>query len=95
MNQETFSKILHERIEKCLKTLSVKADEYTTSDRLHNFKVAGEVQNCTPVKALGGMMCKHTVSVYDLINDFEEGKTRPKIETPFKCCIYLRCGTRR
>ena len=26
------------------------------------------------IKALGVMMCKHTVSVYDLINDFEQGK---------------------
>ena len=33
------------------------------------------MQKCTPVKALGGMMAKHTVSVYDLIEDYEQGKT--------------------
>lgn len=77
MRNELFEKLLEERINKCKDTLVVKANEYATTDRLHNFKVAGELQGCTPVKALGGMMCKHTVSVYDLINDFEEGKTIP------------------
>ena len=47
-------------------------------DRLHNFKVAGKLQKCTPVKALGGMMAKHTVSVYDLIDDYEQGKAISK-----------------
>ena len=77
MNKEVFDKVLAERIAKCFNTLCAKADEYATSDRLHNFKVAGEVQGCTPIKALGGMMCKHTVSVYDLINDFDKGKDIP------------------
>lgn len=77
MNREEFGLVLAERIDKCLATLNIKEDEYATSDRLHNFKVAGEVQGCTPIKALGGMMCKHTVSVYDLINDFEMGKDIP------------------
>ena len=27
-----------------------------------------------PVGALSGMMCKHTVSIYDLINGYEEGR---------------------
>jgi hypothetical protein len=60
-----------------MNTLTKKSDEYATEDRLHNFKVAAEIQNCTPIKALGGMMCKHTVSVYDLINDHEAGKDIP------------------
>ncbi len=47
--------------------------EYATSDRLHNFKVAAELQNCTPMTALAGMMAKHTVSVYDLIQRQENG----------------------
>lgn len=37
------------------------------------FKVAGKLQKCTAVKALGGMMAKHTVSVYDLIDDYDTG----------------------
>ena len=72
-----FNEVTERRIKMCLDMLGVKSAEYATEDRLHNFKVAAEIQNCTPVKALGGMMCKHTVSVYDLINDFEAGKEIP------------------
>ena len=50
-----------------------KSLEYATEDRLHTFKVAAEIQNCTPIGALGGMMVKHTVSVYDLIRKHDLG----------------------
>lgn len=51
-------------------TLLEKAREYAADgDRLHNFRVAAEVQGISPVAALGGMMAKHTVSVYDMIRD--------------------------
>ena len=75
MKAEQFENIINNRIETCKSGLCSKAEEYATDDRLHNFKVAGELQKCTPVKALGGMMAKHTVSVYDLIDDYEQGKT--------------------
>lgn len=78
MKSEEFEEVINKRIEMCKTVLCNKADEYATDDRLHNFKVAGELQSCTPVKALGGMMAKHTVSVYDLIDDHEQGKTISK-----------------
>lgn len=78
MRTEQFENIINNRIETCKSVLCSKAEEYATDDRLHNFKVAGELQKCTPVKALGGMMSKHTVSVYDLIEDYEQGKTISK-----------------
>lgn len=74
MTTEDFDKYIGERIELCKDVLLNKAKEYATEDRLHNFKIAGEMQGCTPVKALAGMMAKHTVSVYDLINNYEKGK---------------------
>ena len=74
MKKEEFERVIEERLSRCKKVLSIKEDEYATGDRLHNFKVAAELQGCSPIKALAGMMCKHTVSVYDLINDYEEGK---------------------
>ena len=74
MNTEKFESIIEKRIRSCLKTLSVKSNEYATEDRLHNFKVAAKLQKCTPISALGGMMAKHTVSVYDLIDWQEQGK---------------------
>lgn len=73
MKTERFENILSERLKKCIDTLSVKANEYATEDRLHNFKVAAKLQNCTPITALAGMMSKHTVSVYDLIQRQEQG----------------------
>jgi hypothetical protein len=72
MNTERFNEVLEKTIDRCVATLCVKAHEYATNDRLHNFKVAAEIQNCTPVTALAGMMAKHTVSVYDLIQRQEE-----------------------
>ena len=55
--------------------LLAKAGEYAADgDRLHNFKRAAHLQGITPVGALSGMMCKHTVSIYDLINGYEEGR---------------------
>lgn len=77
MTSEKFNQILEETLEKCKNTLGVKAEEYATSDRLHNFKVAAELQNCTPMTALAGMMAKHTVSVYDLIGRAEYGVDVP------------------
>lgn len=74
MQAEQFKNVINNRIETCKSVLCSKAEEYATDDRLHNFKVAGELQKCTPVKALGGMMSKHTVSVYDLIEGYEQGK---------------------
>lgn len=43
MKTEKFESILNERINKCVKVLCAKADEYATEDRLHNFKVARTV----------------------------------------------------
>ena len=78
MNTEDFNKIIHEQISRCENTLCRKADEYAADDdRLHNFKVAAGIQNCLPTTALGGMMAKHTVSVYDMIQGLEEGKSYP------------------
>ena len=73
MNSDKFNRILENTLKKCIDTLSVKSNEYATEDRLHNFKVAAEIQNCTPITALAGMMAKHTVSVYDLIQKQEQG----------------------
>lgn len=66
MNTEQFNAIINEQIKRCTDTLIVKAKEYATDDRLHNFKVAAELEGITPVAALAGMMSKHTVSVYDM-----------------------------
>lgn len=77
MTTEVFNSIIHNQISRCEETLCKKAEEYATEDRLHNFKQAAALQNCRPTTALAGMMCKHTVSVYDMLNGLEKGKTYP------------------
>ena len=77
MTTEKFNEIIHEQISRCEATLCKKADEYATEDRLHNFKQAAALQKCKPETALAGMMCKHTVSVYDMLKGVEEGKHYP------------------
>lgn len=77
MTQQKLNDVINERLEKCFALLGVKAKEYATDDRLHNFKIAAQLQNCTPITALAGMMAKHTVSVYDLIRDNENGADIP------------------
>ena len=72
MTEEDFQVCLHAELEQVEDVLGVKAKEYATDDRLHNFKVAARVQGSTLRQAVGGMMVKHTVSVYDLINSDAE-----------------------
>ena len=75
MTSDIFNKHLHYMQTVTVDTLTAKAAEYASDgDRLHNFKVAAATQGITPAKALGGMMCKHTVSVYDMIGT---GETYP------------------
>lgn len=74
MNNTEFEKIIEAQFDRCRETLLKKAEEYADdTDRLHNFKIAAKLQGVTPLTALGGMMAKHTVSVYDLIQGHEDG----------------------
>ena len=66
MQSKQFNTIVGNTLSHCTDTLCNKAKEYSTEDRLHNFKVAASIQNITPIQALCGMMAKHTVSVYDM-----------------------------
>lgn len=65
-NTTSFDAIIDRQLSICRDTLTNKAAEYATEDRLHNFKVAAQLQGITPRQALAGMMAKHTVSVYDM-----------------------------
>lgn len=72
MKYEKFERVIQDQVCRCLDTLVVKAKEYATEDRLHNFKTAAVLHGGTPEKALAGMMAKHTVSVYDMCNSGEK-----------------------
>ena len=72
MTKDTFNIVINDQLNLCTNVLIEKARQYATGDRLHNFKVAAEIQKITPVSALAGMMAKHTVSIYDMCSDTEQ-----------------------
>ena len=72
MDNSRFNDLLANTIQIVTSTLSKKASEYAgPKDRLHNFKIAASLANSTPEMALRGMMAKHIVSVWDLVQDRE------------------------
>ena len=77
MTQSEINDIFDRTISASRAVLCSKAQEYVgdTGDRLSNFKHAAHLQNLCLPAALGGMMCKHTVSVYDMIDRYQDGET--------------------
>lgn len=62
----------------CQESLAAKHREYASEESdYHNFVVAAELQNCTPERALIGMMDKHVVSVHDLVTMLDAGQKLP------------------
>ena len=75
MNKEDFNELLRIRINKTKDKLESKNKEYASAnDKLHNFKRAGKMLQCTPEKALVGMWTKHIISILDIVNDIEIGR---------------------
>lgn len=68
MKEKEFQSIFNDQVTYCEQMLFRKGLEYAIeNDRLHNFKVAAALQGETQIQALGGMMAKHIVSIYDMI----------------------------
>lgn len=70
MTAEERSRTIRIMIDSCMRVLKEKEERYYSIDEdvLHNFRVAAGLQGCSLTQALEGMMTKHTVSVYDMIN---------------------------
>ena len=93
MTAESFKKVIEEQLDMCKDTLVVKAEEYATQDRLHNFKAAGGMMECDPKEALAGMMAKHTISIYDMCRSgkkYEMHKWNEKITDHINYLLLLR-----
>jgi len=72
MNSKDFDAVVEQRLEKIRALLIRKGAEYAYGgDRLSNFKRAAAVQQCTPERALVGMLTKHIVSILDIIDNIE------------------------
>jgi hypothetical protein len=68
MTKDRFNLIANRRINVCREILADRADIYSDySDRLSNFKAAGFLQQTTSFTALGGMLAKHVVALFDFI----------------------------
>lgn len=93
MKSNQFNEIVIEQLDRVQATLINKGLEYATdTDRLHNFKSAAALQGVTPRDALGGMMVKHTVSVYDMIGGASGAFTKAQWDEKITDHItYLVC----
>ncbi len=68
--------IVEERIKK---VMCSKSKEYANDgNKLHNFDHAGQMRGITPMEALRGMKLKHEVSIEDMLNGLQKGKTYPQ-----------------
>jgi len=73
MNNEEFIRIVENQKEDCYATLIKKEKEYSDGkDRLVQFRNVAAMRGVHPLEALGGMMAKHTSSIYQLINDVRD-----------------------
>ena len=77
MTDKRFTDIIQKQITQIQDTLLKKQGEYATEDRLHNFRAAANIQGCTMEEALAGMLCKHTVSIYDMVRGIGRGRGFP------------------
>ena len=87
-----YDQAVREQIDFCTDMLLKKRDEYATSDVFHNFNVASEILGITPIQALGGMMVKHTTSIYDMITsgtDYPRELWREKITDNINYLLIL------
>lgn len=95
MNRQRFGDILDAQIKRVQDVLGVKRAEYATTDVLSNFKKAAQLRHCSLPQAVLGMMAKHTVSVFDMV---ESGREYPievwdeKITDHINYLILLRAS---
>lgn len=72
MHADEFKFVIGNMIDRAKAVLLEKNEGYNTNeDKLEGFKKSAALQKTTLRKALGGMMVKHTVSIYDLIESPE------------------------
>lgn len=75
MSTEEFEDVLHFRLNKIKSILGDKAKEYADNkDVLRNFNRASKLRNKPREVCLVGMMDKHIVSIYDIIDGIERGE---------------------
>lgn len=70
MKQAEFEEVLERQLARISSILGTKTREYATEDdQLKNIRDAAKLRDMTMQEAVGGMMAKHTVSIYSMIRD--------------------------
>ena len=94
LNNEVFTTIVDEQIERCRSLLVEKGKEYALGkDRLKAFKQAAALQGCTSEEAVLGMLAKHIVSLSDMITShavFGIDRWNEKITDSINYLLILR-----
>lgn len=68
MTVSEFDCVVKNQLTKTYNLLCAKGDEYAEdTDRLSAFRAAAELQNTSMEVALGGMLAKHIVSIYQML----------------------------
>lgn len=76
MNKDKFEAVLDWQLSRIASILKTKTEEYATEgDQLKNIRDAARLQDISMPEAVGGMMAKHTVSIYSMVQD--DGREYP------------------
>lgn len=93
MTNKEFEKCFNKKINECKELLFRKAKEYASDeDRLSAFKTAAQLENTSPEQALGGMLAKHIVSIFEMIKEpdnYSDAKWDEKINDTINYMILL------
>jgi len=70
MTIEVFNKLVdYIVVKRIVAVMCTKSAEYASgNDKLHNFKRAGRMKDCTAIEASRGMKLKHEVSIQDMLD---------------------------
>lgn len=95
MNNKQFATVVDQLLSSVEEMLVSKQDEYAEkTDVLHNFDIAANIQGQSMQEALGGMLAKHTVSIFDMIranvNTFTPEQWDEKIVDHINYLILLK-----
>ena len=79
MKFSRFTEKVEEVLARINNTLAIKGKEYVRNDDpFHNFNKASKMKGVTPYEALDGMLTKHMVSYYDMLEDIKQGRIPKK-----------------
>jgi hypothetical protein len=80
MTTKEFNRIVEKRVASSLTLLSKKREIYSRNeDPLHNFFRAAQMRNKNPLEALQGMLDKHLVSWFDIVEDMKQGDPQGRV----------------